>query len=462
MSLLLLLSKKSAAVKNPVPAPLNTTNTNNLGADGFTWAQAHQPVVDQYGKIATIVQVNASGLAWTVSNDNGSIWSDLASPGDGIYPVPVTRASIAYDSISDAFHVVYVSSDGNDGVIYRRYTPTRDGSHNITAMTKDANTNIQFDFNGSGIYDHPIVIYCNDVGSKGAIVAIWNAHKSGGGTEVRATMRALTNTSADGVAGNWTHLGVNSSDTISMAPAVAYTALFASASTSAAVGWPSVLRKSSGAASHAKDLYIFFVDIVATVPTWKFRRMAWATSNWSGGLGSAVTVGAIKRAGTDAGYTLKYQIGSKPVEDTTHDRVYFAYCDWKDNTNGDTWLFKWVDSADAVSSAVDVYSGLAANCGTTIFVTGDIGWDSVSKRLVVSYTDLPRKDSFLVLYDGSVRKQSPLNIFSSAPSDIPIILGSRINNKTIVFLRDFNVEARQNPPTYTPPYAGHWIPVSWR
>jgi hypothetical protein len=462
-SLLTVLKRRAGTLGSLSSAAMNTSNTNNLGADGLTWAQGYQPTIDQYGKIVTMVQINSSGLAWLVSNNSGASWSDIGTSGDSAYPIPVTRMAMAYDRINDKFHVLYAGTS-TDGMIYRRYTPTRDGSNNISAFTKDVNTNLQLDFNASGDYQHPLLFFMSDIGANGALVAIWHAHKSAGGTEVRASMRVLTNAAADGVAGNWTHLGVNSVDAISMAPAVAYTALFSTTNTNAGNGWPCVVRKPETAPTNAKDLSIFYVENVGgTTLTWRNRRMRWASgsSNWATGLTAAVSVGALLRAGTNSGYTLKYQIGSKPVYIPGADKIAFAYCDWKDNTNGDTWLFKYVDSADVVSSAVDVYSGLAANMHATIFITGDIAYDSESGRLIVTYTNLPAKDALVTLYDGTTQVMAPATFFSSKPCDIPIVLNDRVGGKTIFLFRDFNTAARNNPPTYTPPYLGYWATGSW-
>lgn len=452
----------------PSVAALNTTATNRLGPDGISWANVVQPTIDQYGKLLLLVSDNTGGpgLVFVRSNDSGTTWADLSTPGDGIYPIPVTRAAMAYDSMSDAFHVIYAGAAAT-GILYRRYTPTRDGSHNITALTKDANTNAQLDLESTGTmdYQHPIVFWLSDIGTKGALVVIWHAYNTGTGgpgTEIRAAMRVLTNTSADGNVANWTHLGVNSSTGIGNAPAVAaYTALFSTTTNDGAIGWPCAVRKSAGAASHAKDLYYFFTDIVGGVVTWKFRRLAWATSDWSSGLSAITTVGSTQESGTNAGYTLKYQIGSKPVEDTAHDAIVFGYSAWRDNTNGDTWQFKSISSADTVSAATYVYNATAANCGSLIFVTGDLHYDTTAARLVASYTNLPNKDARVALYNGATQTMAPLTVYSSTPVDIPTIFPARIGGKLILLFRNFNVEARQNPPTYTPPYVGYWATVTW-
>lgn len=457
--LLLILKRVARAFKFGAATVLqqNTTYTNNLGADGYSWAQSYQPTIDQYGIIVTIVQIHGQGLAWIVSNDDGATWTDITvSPGDGLYPVPVTRMSMAYDSISDKFHVLYLGSTSDDGMIYRRYSPIRNPDNTITGFTKDANTNLQLDFTNqnSPSYMHPTLLFCSDIGAKGAIVAFWGA-KVGSNVEVRASMRELTNTSADGVAGNWSGLGVAGNNAINNTPAVAYSTLMSS--NTGIGGHSSILRKARN--SNINDLYIFYEDRVGGIDKWRYRRAIWNGTNWDT-LSAAVNIGNLLESGEDNGYGLKSEIGSK-IAESDQDFLYFGYSVWKNDTVGDTWQFVEIDTlTDTVSTPVVVYNSVAANNGSTIFITGDIFFDLVSKRLVVTYTDLPAKHAYIIGYKRTTAVTAPKLIFNTAPVDIPVIVDRKINNKFVVLFRDFNSAAANNPPTYTPPYTGYWVTVA--
>lgn len=442
----------------PSIAAQNTTVANNMGYDGETWAQAYNPIIDSYGCKIKISQRHSLGLYLMYQNPGGN-WVDVSSNPDGrAYPVPATRAALAWDSISGKVYALYQGSNADDGMILRRYTPTRDGSNNITGFTGDANLNFQIDLNNGGSnmdYRHPVVLFCPDIGASGSIVCFWGARSLGAtkGTEVRSSMRALSNSAADNTAGNWTHLGVNSTTIIGQSPPVAYTAWSADNADTNARGYPSVARKANG------DLIVMFTGQVNAGTGWRYRRGTFSAGQWAT-LGSITNIGELTITGTNAGYNLKHELGTKPVFDSDGN-AYFGALHWKNDTDGDTWRVWKISTGDVVSTFADLYSG-AANRHADLFITGDIEYFPAVNRLVTTHTDLLTKNAYLRVYktDGT-QSQAEQQMTQATPWDIPIVIRDHQGNAYII-ARNFNTPgSQQNPPTYTPPFVGYSGVAVW-
>ena len=150
-----------------------------LTADGFTWAQGNPMVIDNFGKYIVLSQWLSGGSntnSFVVSNDDGNSWvypthTGMASASGELFLI---RGSMAYDSINDLVHVLWNAADPGDGVIYRRYSISRDGSNNITGFTRVSGVNLQLDYQNSGsmLYVHPVLIFCEDIGDHGAILCL--------------------------------------------------------------------------------------------------------------------------------------------------------------------------------------------------------------------------------------------------------------------------------------------------
>lgn len=436
----------------------NTTITNDLGPDGHSWAQSLAPAVDSYGCEVSLCSKEASGqrrLWLTYRNPSGAWQDQTSSPGDGLYPIPVTRGAMCWDSNNDWFYALYNGSN-TDGMIIRRYKPTRDGSGNITALTKDANLSMQLDYqtDGTMTYTHPVAIWCADIGTNGAILCIWAARNSGGtkGNEVRSSMRLVSNTSADNTPANWTHLGSSSTTGIANAPQVPYTAWMTSNADTNAYGYPCVIRRSTG------DLAVFYTAQVNAGTGWICRKATFSAGTWT--LQSPTDIGEITLAGTNSGYNLKHELGSKPVEDASGN-LFFATLHWKNNTDGDTWRVWKVSSGNTVTAIKDLYSGTAANAQQDIFITGDLLWSN--GKLVASYTTVLTKDAYIAVMDASgTESQSRLHLTEATPWDIPCLY-ERGDGAVGILARNFNSPgSQQNPPTYTPPYLGYYGRLYWQ
>ncbi len=230
----------------------------------------------------------------------------------------MTRGSVAYDSIDDELHVIWEAQASSDGMIYRRYTITRDGRINITAITYDSSVNLQLDYSSSNTLGQTVAIWNNDGSAHGLLIAVWAKYGTGF-AEVRGSMRQLSMTSADGTAGNWTAIssaGVFSTDP----PQVTADKIFTA--TSGDVEEAAGIRGGSGI--HAKDIYVFAGENNSTNNRVDVYRATWNSGslNWSGGWTSVGVLGQINTTG--GGYILKNQLLTRPVLDTANDRLYLG------------------------------------------------------------------------------------------------------------------------------------------
>lgn len=451
-------------VDNPSINAQNTDVSVDLSADGMTWAQGHPVIVDKYNKIIIPEYKTTNAINFVYSNDSGLNWTDDLNQNF------IIRGSLAYDDVNDILHALWSGVSASDGIIYRRYTISRDGSNNITGIVRDTDINLQLDYGASG-YEHPVLLWEKDIAfdTYGALVAVWGVYQEGGtnnGCEVRSSMRILSNTIADNTASNWIAPVTDDSSTIDTDAIVPYTHIVNG--TDVARIYPSATRKIQG--NFSSDIYVAYAISISDSYVYKFRRMRWNSNNnnWSTGLSSEVTLSNKNRSGTDSGYSLKETLQTEFREDPFNDDMVLGISTWKNNIDGDAWSYIRIHDDDTISSIVDVYSSGSSNNGVTIFITGDIVTDS--GYVISSYTDLPNKDAYIKVFDSSGNTiQSDTLIFSACPVDIPTLWQKDINarydngsgDKLLVAFRDFNIESRDNPPTYTPPYNGYFGTLDW-
>lgn len=374
-------------------ATQNTTTTNSLGPDGYTWANANQIIADQYGCIVLPAEDNSGNHHFVFSNDNGVTWSDntgtTGNNSTGTYEIALGRRGLAFDSTNDIIHSLNACLGGSDGALYRRYIISRDVNHHITAINRDYNINLQLEYRASsGNHDpeSPVVLWLNDAayGAHGALVCFWT-FTDGTICEVHASMRVLDNTINDNTATNWRRLdGGTTSDTTALTGVTQVVPVTVIASVgSSHLYQVSAVRKRAN--THINDLCVYYHESSVTGAL-HWRRYPWqsGTNNW-GAPTAPVLVTATTRAGTNTGSTQQYQVLTRPSEDATHDRVYIGCVNWKDNTNGDTFSFAYVDTSDVASALVDVYSCGGIFTPTLYALTGQIGWDSTSGTLFCTY-----------------------------------------------------------------------------
>lgn len=436
-------------------AQIGTADGADGSADALNFSQGRVWTIDQYGKYIWLTEGrNPQEHHWTWSNDLGANWTQGAQN----YPA-LNRGSVAYDSINDVLHVIWTGDDDNDGVIYRRYSITRDGSNNITAIARmDSGTiNLQLDVTASRTLSSPVAIWLNDGSADGILIAVWSKHGTGL-TEIRSSMRRLSMSDADGIAGNWVALD-GTGDTFSTdGPAVAADKVYGS-TTGGEMYTTAKIRGGSGA--RKDDIYIFAAEDVSPNSRVLAYRGIWDSvdKDWSGGFQAPVVMGQVNNGA--GGNTLKFQLITKPVLDETNDRLYIGWPRWKAGGEGDTVSFAYLDSTDTASSVTDVYS---ANGTHSYAPTLDIAFDNTRQELYVSYIESTTNgDNGSINYkvfDGTtlgdaVRFYTSPGGSSGADggADIPILYEQRTTNDRLLFAYRVNGAL---PPTGVNPHSINW------
>lgn len=434
-------------------ANIGTADSADGSNDAINFSQGRVWTIDKYGKYIWITQPRGGNNHWVWSNNLGANWTQ----GSESY-IALTRASVAYDSINDKLHVIWTATDSNDGIIYRRYGITRDGSNNITAISREdsSNINLQLDTSSSRTVEQALALWVNDGSANGSLVAIWS--KNGNSmAEIRGSMRHLSLSAADGVAGNWTSLDGSTDTFLTDPPLVASDKIFTATTGSAFAS--ANIRGGNG--SRKNDVYVFVAGNQNTNNNIYAYRGIWNTgsTNWSGGWQSPVTVGAMDN--NSGGYSLKQQLITKPVLDTANDRLYVGWARWKTGGAGDTVSFAYLNSVDAVSSTVDVYS---ANGTHSYAPTLDVAFDDTLGLLYVAYIESTTNGDNGSIdyksYDGTTLSGSTR--FYTSPggtagtdgsADIPILYDTRSANGRLLF--GFRVNGGL-PPSSGDPHKIYW------
>jgi hypothetical protein len=442
----------------PSFAAMNTAGMNDMSPDGFTWPATRPVIVDRHDKILIWGQRVGGGSLRSipvVSNNQGVTWTEPTRSGmfDAGGEAFLVRCACAYDTVNDLLHCLWVGADASDGIIYRRYTLTRDGSNNITGVTRVAGVNLQLDLQGSGTmnYQHPSIIWMPEGGANGSVLCVWGARNSAAPTiktEIRASMRVLSNTTADNTAGNWTFPVTDDATTIGNDAIVPYSII--DSGNYVDVMYPTIMRRSNG--TRAGDVYVGYHDGNNPVASgsWKLRRMRWnaGASKWSTGLSAVVTLSLTRVSGTDTGYSLKNQCSSQLTEDTVNDRVYFGFPVWASNALGDTAAFCYVDAADTPSALVNAYSSGGTHTYAPVL---DIHFDNPNVRLIVVYQKTTTQDFYVKTFNALVLDQAETAVYTGRILDMPLIYPGRYTvgaqDKLLIAFRD-----AVNTPT--PPYTG--------
>jgi hypothetical protein len=446
----------SPRLRSPAFAAQGTPATDDLAADGYSWANARPLLLDRLGnRIALAQRYNGVDKYHTFvfANDDG-VWRDSS-----LIERALERGTAAYDPVRDLLHVLWKGTSTADGIRYLRYTIARDDRGGIATIAPDEAVNLQLDRQTTGEmrYEHPLLLWCDDpaFGPNGALVAAWSARnigEGGPGNEVRAARCVLGDAgSAGGQEADWTPVVAASTSTIGNPPQVAYTTLAANGG--AGIMSPSIGRKRAGA--RAGDLYLAYHDGATTESPggmWMLRRAGWsaAAGDWRGGLSDPVVLAPLE-LGVGSGYALKRQLGTAVVEDERGDRVFVGFPLWR-GERGDTWAFAEVDGADR-ATVVEVYSAGGAH---SYAPTGDIAYDAARRRLVVAYCTTGTQEVLVRLYDGRTAGEATV-AFHAAPADTPLLVEGASGSdgmRVPLLLRDT---------TNTPvePYHGWYGTLQW-
>lgn len=441
MHRLLALIRKSGGQSGTLAAPsfatINTTFTNDLSPDGMTWdAVGGSFVIDQYGKYVQYIQrynSNTRLCYFLYSNDKGATWVDNTgvAGGEGF----LSRGTIVYDSTRDCFHGLIVTTNAGDGgIIYRRYSITRDGSNNITSIARVAGVSLSMDSAGAG-YEFPTLIMTDT----NTLLAAWTVNTTAPGGEIRCSKCDITsNADAGGTASNWVHIGINSSTTIGGAPAVgSYTIPFTQGSNVAT--YFALKQLASG------DLGWFYHS-GAGPGAWRWRRSVKNAANTWNSLSSPVTVSNVQVAGTDTGYAFKNQLLSQITE--SGGSMFVAAPVWLSDAAGDTVRLFAISAADAVTVATVYSAGGAHSYAPTL----GLGYDTTSGRLIVTYIKTSTSFIFLQSFTTAlVAAQAETTVEATVVCDIPLIVFARDNGKL-----GFAFRKQGNPPQ-----AGYFGTLAW-
>jgi hypothetical protein len=426
---------------------IGTTSSSIGGSDAVSWSPSFPLIVDAYGEYLAPFEDDTGLYHIAVSTDKGSTWSQIDFSSSDISNA---RISMIYDDISDKIDVIHADTSLG-GVTFLRYSIKRDSNYHITGIVKDFSMALENNTGCTAYYaDNPLLLF-KHAGTYGTLVAFWSVNKTCGGvsvTETRASMRVLTNTNADGTAANWAALnGVSDAAGATGPAAVPYNKLYGY---NGAYNVNSNFQESAfiegGNGVHANDIYYFNSD---ENDTNGFRRLAWNSTNgnWSGTWTSRVTFGGVMNE--SQGYSLKYQLLTKPVYDPTLDRVYVGISRWLDNTNGDTQSLFYVNSNDTVNLAANVYSAGGAHC---LYPTQDIMYDATSGKVYIFY-DISGSGTCgnvqYATFDGTTLS-SPTAFYSAESTtgsvDIPIVYQSRQDDRILLFFRVNNLSTPSSPP----------------
>lgn len=419
------LSPSSPQLGTPSVAALNTTVANDLSPDGISWAAVKgAAIVDSFGKIVIYGQRYNSNtrLCYFIwSNDNGVTWADNTGivGGEGF----LVRGDIVYDSARDCFHGLIVTTNPSDGgIIYRRYTITRDGANNITSIARVGGVSVVLDdaaADNGNLLEFPTI----RMSDTNTLLAAWTI-KTGTGGEIRACKCDITsNANAGGTASNWVHIGINSTTTIGAPPAVgSYTIPFTQAITNPT--YFSLYQQSNG------DLRWVYQGGSGS-GSYRTRRSVRNAANTWNSLSSAVVLTNVNRNGTDSGYALKNQLISQISEKSGV--CFVGLATWKSNASGDTWGVYAIAADDSLSASTDVYSAGGAH---SYAPTGDCAYDSTADCLVITYEQTTTQDGYVGLLTPALAIAQAFAAFETATNlDIPVIANTRVSGNVLIIWR---------------------------
>ena len=435
-------------------ANITTAHSSAGGADAVSWSTGYPITVDSFGHYIAPLEDDVGNYYWTYSNDKGTNWTEvILDTGSGGGGLTSERPSVAYDSINDRLHLI-ITNEGL-GAYYRRYIIRRDTSYRITGIEMDKSFITPLRLDGAGgcttlDFRNPVVQFKTN-GSNGILVAFWSVGKTCSSTsitETRASMRVLSNTSADAVGSNWAALnGTSEGVATPIGANVAYNTLYSYAG----LYTPTFMQSATilgGSGAKSNDIFYFNID---QNDTHGFRRLGWnsGSSDWSGTWSARSTFGG--NVGDSNGYSLKKELMSKPVYASGQSKVYIGIARWLDVTNGDTQSLYAVDAsdggADTVAAVSDIYSAGGAH---SLYPTLDLGYDAVQNKLYYFYVLSGGANSghaYYKTYDGSsFSSATAFYTVSGETVDIPIVYQSRDNDRMILYFRKNNTSTPGSPP----------------
>lgn len=428
----------------PTVAQMTTaTETTEGDADMITWAAAAPLVVDQYGKWILWIQYfrNADSTKYhipVVSNDGGATWTAPARTGffNANGDIVLIRGAVCYDAANDLMHGCWALTQADGGVYYRQYSFTRDGSHNITGVTRTRQMQLEIGVGGMD-FESPHALM-----SGTTLVLAWGALNPAEAVKaaVRATALVPVGGAADVLNASWTAplnenagLGVTSDPLASSFPAGQRYSVLAQ-STGNQMPYSAIGLLASG------DLGILVAVTTGGTPTvyWNRARYDAGNADWRTGLKTALASDTgdltVESIGT-SGYSLKYQLMGKLAQAGSGDVgiAYPVYTGGADAVRLASITLN-AGSADTLNGPSTVYSA----GGTHSYApTCDIAWDATAARWVVTYIKTTSQFAYFKTYTAArAADQGETAIDAAHPVDIPYVHGERVNGKTVFYHRD--------------------------
>jgi hypothetical protein len=452
---------------SPTMAQMTTAAQTKEGdADMITWPAARPLVVDEYGKLILWIQYlnNANSTKYhvpVVSNDLGATWVLPTLSGfndNALGDIVNIRGADCYDPTSHLMHRVIALTQADGGVYYRQYSFTRDGSNNITGVTRTRQMNLEIG-TGTMSFESPHALMA---GSK--LVAAWSAYNSA--TAVKSAIRAACLVPVGGAAdvtnSTWTApLNENAGSGVTSDPL----------SSSFPAGQKySILAQSAGnAQAHAALAVLASGDLgIATAMggtggsggagSFYWNKAVWSSGNadWRTGLETALasdagrlTLSAMNRSGS-GGDALKNQRLTKICQ-ASGSQVAVGFAAWNGATDGDVVYVALIDPTAGASGLTSLTQVYVVGGAHSYAATCDLAWDATAARFVATYIKTSTKNSFFKTYTAAMASGQGETSLHATDVDEPYVHQARINGRT--FFYDRRTTAGTLPDKY-PAYAG--------
>lgn len=439
-------------------------------ADMLSWPADRPLLVDEFGKWIVWVQYfrNADSTKYhvpIVSNDAGATWvlptlSGFNSNTNG--DIVLIRGAFCYDTVNHLMHGCWALTQADGGVYYRQYSFTRDGSNNITGITRTRQMQLEVGV-GTSSFESPTAVW---VAAASKVVLGWSSLNSAG-VAVKGVIRAAALVPVGGAAdvlnATWTaplneNAGAGATDPISSSfPAGQKHSLLAQ---TAANSQPYVSLALLASGDLGIATAMGGTGGSGGVGSFYWNRAVWASgsSDWRTGLASAlasdagqITLSAMNRSGS-GGDNLKHQRLSK-IAEASATAVLVSFAAWNGVTDGDVVYAALINpTAGTLTSLTQVYvvGGAHSYAATT-----DCAWDATAARFLVTYIKTTTQFSYVKTYTVAMATGQAETLLHGIKVDEPYVYESRLNGKTVFY--DRTTVAGTLPDKFY----GYWAASAW-
>ena len=423
----------------PTLAQMTTAAETKRGdADMITWAAARPVLVDQYGKIVVWIQYFDQGSSTkyhipVVSNDAGATWTAPTRTGfaNSLGEILMIRGGYAYVAAGDQMAMTCAFTQVDAGVYVRFYAFTRDGSNNITGVTRSRQMQLEIGVAGMS-FESPGAVMA---GTK--LLLTWGALNPATVTTkavIRATSVVPAGSAADATATNYlAPLNENAGSGVTSDPL--------SSSFIASFKYSILAEGAANALPYcaldvlASGDLAFVTALGGGQGTVYENRAQWsgANSDWRTGLKTALANDAGHQTVTAlgaSGYALKNQL-YRLVEGPAGTIGVIGPV-WNGSADVVQLRTVTVGGTDSVSGATDVYSAGGAH---SYAPTCDLNWHAGAQRFVASYIKTTTQNSFFKTYTSALAAGQGETALHATAVDIPYV-GPLVGGKTFFVDRD--------------------------